>query len=407
MKTIKALALQHLTSEGKILAIGHSETPESIYGNPQLFPSMLPWLFPYGLGGIGQTEHKYKLSSMMHKKHLLMYCDKQFQKDPHFPLIAFNHEQMKESTTAGYLTAERKAFQGITDRLMNVNLEVLSDLTKRMTEGERIKPETEEEKLCFKLINDLDHVNGHVPGSITQKKYMRNEIWSLISYFGAPSWFITFSPADNMHPISLYFADTQEKFSPELRPENERYKLISENPVANAQFVHFMVEMFIKHVLGVDQEHPGLCGNTAAYYAAVEQQGRLTLHLHMLLWILNSLSPQEIRDRIMDPNSDFQKKIVEYLESVHVGEFMTGTMDEVKEQVHEKMKAADYQDPTQTLPVPPPEYTDCDCTKCKSCENTANWWQKFKHTVDDLILRSNVHQCYTSIPADEKKQKKE
>jgi len=32
----------------------------------------------------------------------------------------------------------------------------------------------------------------------------------------------------------------------------------------------------------------------------------------------------------MDPNSDFQKKIVEYLESVHVGEFMTGTMDEVK-----------------------------------------------------------------------------
>ena len=117
---------------------------------------------------------------------------------------------------------------------MNVNLEVLSNLTKRMVDGERVKPETEEEKLCFKLINDLDHVNGHVPGSITQKKYMRNEIWSLISYFGAPSWFITFYPADNMHPISLYFADTQETFSPELRPENERYKLIADNPVAGA-----------------------------------------------------------------------------------------------------------------------------------------------------------------------------
>ena len=80
MKTIKAIALRHLTSEGKILAIGHAETPESIYGNPQLFPSMLPWLFPYGLGGIGQTEHKHKLSSMMHKRHLLMYYDKWFQK---------------------------------------------------------------------------------------------------------------------------------------------------------------------------------------------------------------------------------------------------------------------------------------------------------------------------------------
>ena len=126
---------------------------------------------------------------------------------------------MKESTTAGYLTAERKVFHDITERLMNVNLEVLSALTKQMTDGERVQPETEQEKLCFKLINDLDHVNGHVSGSITQKKYMRNEIWSLISYFGAPSWFITFSPADNMHPISLYFADTQETFSPELRPD--------------------------------------------------------------------------------------------------------------------------------------------------------------------------------------------
>src|ERR1700723_4444536 len=109
----------------------------------------------------------------------------------------------------------------------------------------------------------------------------------------------------------------------------------------------------------------------------------------------------------MDPNSDFQKKIVKYLESVHVGEFMTGTMDEVKEQVQENMKAKEYRDPTQTLPDAPPESTDCDCNKCESCESTTNWWQNFKNTVDDLILRSNVHKCRTSISADEKKQKKE
>ena len=121
---------------------------------------------------------------------------------------------------------------------------------------------------------------------------------------------------------------------------------------------------------------------------------------------MNSLSPQEIRDRIMDPNSDFQRKIVEYLESVHVGEFMTGTMAEVKAQVQENMKAEEYEDPTQTLPDPPPQFTDCDCEKCESCDNTAKWWKIFKNTVDDLMLRSNVHQCRTSIPADEKKKQK-
>ena len=100
----------------------------------------------------------------------------------------------------------------------------------------------------------------------------------------------------------------------------------------------------------------------------------------------------------MDPNSDFQKRIVEYLESVHAGEFMTGTMDEVKEQVDENMKVKKYRDPTQTLPDAPPEPAECE-----SCENTASWWQIFKNTVDNLIVRSNVHKCHTSSPADEKK----
>jgi len=43
------------------------------------------------------------------------------------------------------------------------------------------------------------------------------------------------------------------------------------------------------------------------------------------------------------------------------------------------------------LPDAPPEPTECDCNKCESCENTANWWEILKNTVDDLILRSNVH----------------
>ena len=32
----------------------------------------------------------------------------------------------------------------------------------------------------------------------------------------------------------------------------------------------------------------------------------------------------------MDPESDFQKKMVEYLESVHMGEFITGSVEDVK-----------------------------------------------------------------------------
>ena len=53
LKALKAIALKHLTDNKKIAAVGHHKNPESIYNNPQLFPQMMPWLFPYGLGGIG------------------------------------------------------------------------------------------------------------------------------------------------------------------------------------------------------------------------------------------------------------------------------------------------------------------------------------------------------------------
>ncbi|EPQ50471.1 hypothetical protein GLOTRDRAFT_25525, partial [Gloeophyllum trabeum ATCC 11539] len=76
LKSLKALAVKHLTSGGKVLAMGHAENPESIYNNPQLYPQVFPWLFPYGLGGIGQPGYYHKISELAHKRHLLMYHDK-------------------------------------------------------------------------------------------------------------------------------------------------------------------------------------------------------------------------------------------------------------------------------------------------------------------------------------------
>ena len=274
---------------------------------------------------------------------------------------------------------------------MNLDTSVLEDLSKRLERGDRVKPVTDEEKACYAVISDLDHVAGHVQGSITSKKYLRNEIWSLISYTGAPSWFITFAPADNKHPICLYHADTKETFSPDIRPDNECYRLIANNPVASARFFHFMVQMFIKHVLGVDQDHPGLYGNTSAYYGTVEQQGRLMLHLHLLLWISGCFTPQELRDKIMDVNSDFQKCMVEYLESLCVGQFVSGSKSEVSDKVNDRSKLPSYHNPTLTLPVPPVDACGRDCDKGQCEDKKVNWWKEFEDTVDDLLLRSNQH----------------
>lgn len=90
-KGLAAAALKHLKEGNKVLAVGHAPEPESMYKNPQLYPKMFPWLFPYGLGGIGNNKQTRPLSEPEWKKHLLMYYDKRFQLDHYFPLVAFNH----------------------------------------------------------------------------------------------------------------------------------------------------------------------------------------------------------------------------------------------------------------------------------------------------------------------------
>jgi hypothetical protein len=112
--------------------------------------------------------------------------------------------------------------------LLNINQDVLQNIAQRMSTGEVVKPSSKDEVDCFQLICDLDHIDGKVSGSITSKRYMRSEIWSMIAYMGAPVWYITLSPADNKHPICLYFADDKEKLDVTLmRPADEHYRLIA------------------------------------------------------------------------------------------------------------------------------------------------------------------------------------
>ncbi|KAA1478463.1 hypothetical protein DENSPDRAFT_788155 [Dentipellis sp. KUC8613] len=204
IKTMKAHAIQHLLSGNAALGIGRAAEPESLYDNPQLYPQAFPWLFPYGLGGIGNMNGFKKLSDITRVRSLLLHHDKRFQLEPFFPLVALNHQQIKHTATGGYLTTQRKDFANIAERILKIDIDTMTSLIERMDNGQLVKPESASEKECFAMINDLDHVSKHVEGSISNKKFMRNEIWSVICARGAPTWFITFAPTDLRHPLCLY-----------------------------------------------------------------------------------------------------------------------------------------------------------------------------------------------------------
>ena len=391
---LKTVALEHLEAGGKMLAVGHSEEMVSVFNNPQLYPLMFPWLFPYGSGGIGTTQ----LNHENHLKHLLMFHDKRFQTDDHFVLIAFHHLQVRNASLASFLVTEKAGFPLMAQRLLNLDFAVLRSLVDRLERGPVASASlSRQEKDCFELLRDIDVIGSHVDGFVTSKRFMRTEIWSLIVHLGAPSWYITISPADINHPLCIYWAGQGEKFQPNLSRHQEAVAQVVNNPVAAARFFHFMIELFIKHCLGIGSTLPGLFGDTEAYYGTVEQQGRLTLHLHLLLWLRNAMSPSQIRKSLNDETSAFWVELSAYLEACHQGEFMTGTQEEVRDRIHANKVDPSYVPPTFTLPKAPPSACRHECGCCSDCLALVEWRTTFQTETDDLLFRSNVHKCSNNL----------
>lgn len=410
----KVAGLMNLKNGGQSLAVGHDPIPQSIWNNPGLYPQMFPWLFPYGYGGVGPDEHVGVIARENHVKWLLNYYDKRFQRDARFIIVVMNHNLIRQSSTGSLITMKRNNFQKAVEALEKLEPGVLWTVSERLKNGGKFFPKTPEEWRCAKLMDQVDVVSSKVDGSLARKKFQRGEIWSLINYLNAPLWFITVSPADSKHPLCIYWASHDENFRPKIRCEKERLHLISQNPVACAQFFDYIVQLFIKHICGWSSEdgNRGIFGIPEAYYGTVEEQGRKTLHLHFLLWIRGQLPLGVVRERLMSEDSAFVKELTEYIESCLVGEFLTGSKDEVAARVprlpdyddrgihtimvDESLIPEGYEDPTMTLPEAPPNTLcpDPELCRCADCREVLSWWERFKITFDDIMTRSNVHMCF-------------
>ena len=73
----------------------------------------------------------------------------------------------------------------------------------------------------------------------------------------------------------------------------------------------------------IKKNQQGYYGLTSGYYGTVEKQGRLTLHLHMLLWIKGNLNPEDMRKRILAEDFIWHKKMLDWLEHNNIAMWKT------------------------------------------------------------------------------------
>ena len=56
----------------------------------------------------------------------------------------------------------------------------------------------------------------------------------------------------------------------------------------------------------------------------------------MLIWIKHALTPKEIRERLLSHDSSFQNALIAYIESVHTGDFLDGSLTDVQESLNKR-----------------------------------------------------------------------
>jgi hypothetical protein len=292
--------------------IPRGSAPTNEYNNPTLLLGLYPTLFPYGTGTFEDASRPVKISFKKQIQYLLSYHDRRFEEHHSFIFIAFNMLQRREACLHARLMTSKPYFSKTAEQIVSLNVDdikqVLHDFEKNKISAPSRNPQVNA------LLSQVKAVGGKVMGSAHSRSALRNQIHGLIFNQGLPSIFLTINPADINSRVALYFAginlDLDAIIPNNLPSTYERAEIIASHPVATAKFFHRLITTVLETMIAGDR----VLGPVKAYFGTVENQGRGSLHLHMLIWLDDKYTPAQLRENIKDER--FRNSLRDYLEDI-------------------------------------------------------------------------------------------
>ena len=322
---LEAQAIRNMWQDGDEWGylVRHGGQPLTDFGRDQqgntrdnnIFEQAFAALYPYGTGGI-ESDLCQTLDFQKHVQWSLQYCDHRFRKHPTFAFLAFGILQRRQALLSARIQMHRRDFDKHARILTGIDV---SRLKQAAVEESKQQPLSDP---AIRLLKKHVYTSiGKVMGSNQARYQLRSQIWSTAIRKGPPSLWITINPSDLNDPIVQVFAgeniDLDQFVATQGPGKEQRAQNVAEDPFAAAKFFHFMINAILQHLLQVKvteyqvHSHMGVLGRVAAYFATVESQGRGTLHLHMLLWLLFTPSADEIQ--VMLGAEDFRDRVKQYI----------------------------------------------------------------------------------------------
>jgi hypothetical protein len=295
------------------------------YKNPNLLPGMFPTLFPNGLAGFEDNQRMKHISFRAHAQYLLELKDTCFHHHQTFLFVVFNIIQQREAHLNVHFTTHKSNFSSLTGKLCKLTPALVDRVTKCLTEEKSFSEMSKEQLEVVDILKQLNASASKIPGSQTAKVTHRNVIKSFVGYFGIPHIYLTMNPNAVHSPIFQIFVgnesiDLNDRY-PELNSRSVRAIQVAKDPVAASLFFQFSIEMFFEHLLGWNfkkkksKPEGGILGKVNAYVGSSEYTHHGGLHAHMLIVLLNALSPSEVRYCLQTDDS-YLVKFSDFFDSI-------------------------------------------------------------------------------------------
>ncbi|KAI0078110.1 hypothetical protein K474DRAFT_1683982 [Panus rudis PR-1116 ss-1] len=180
MDQMKLRVLNHCIGGGRFVQsrVGNQAVPD--FENEALLSMLFPHLDPWGIGGFGHPGRKVRVSMEEQLRHLLSLWDSPFQRDTQFAFVYYNILQKRHISQAVRFR--------IVQQLLSIDPDRLQNLVRCFQADQFYQTVHEEDQRILRTLRQVSLVCHDVPGTAGHKVALRNQIRSLITYRGTPTF---------------------------------------------------------------------------------------------------------------------------------------------------------------------------------------------------------------------------
>lgn len=391
-----------------MLVIPHTGKMVEDFHEPGTMIAAYFHLFPHAVGG-PLDKRVRALTFTRWAKIILRRRDSRFRKSRTFIFCLAAIIFRREAISNAHWKLNGRISRGVASTLAGITPEDLRDAAREMEEGSSAAKALANRPAARKLILTMQSVNSGASWTIFNKRALRMKAISLIMQLGQPLFWMTINPNDKTSPIVMKLGgvdlDISSRLKTDLPTYVERIQKIAEDPVASADFFHITIDAVMKCLLrfGAKDGDGGVLGRVKAYVGMTEEQKRLTLHCHLLVWCYGYQDFSSLRDT-MDKTPDSYQELASFLSrtifcqvaseedvqhAFRGDEEPTGT---------ERDHVPPAEDPlerpaTECIPVPPPSacYPPPRIERNVVAEN--EYFRHFQPDVANVTRKANTHAC--------------